>query len=225
MRYLGLALFAEGPTDHRFLHPLLHRLADELCLQAGQEIVEIGEVIELHSPAQTKKEDRETRILEAARAAWGAFHILFLHSDGGGDPVAAVQERVQPAATRITGEPESDRVRTVAVVPVRETEAWALADGDALRTSLGTVLDDQALGLPEKRHEIESITDPKQFLQQIYAKVIGKKARKKRAANILNVLGERIGFHCLREMSAFTRFEEEFRKALEDLGFLRRRDS
>ena len=81
---------------------------------------------------------------------WGAFNVLFPHSDGGGDPVTAVQERIHPAALRIINEPESDGVQTVAVVPVQETEAWALADGDALRTSLGSVLEDQVLGLPEK---------------------------------------------------------------------------
>ena len=45
MRYLGLALFAEGATDHAFLRPVLRRLCADLCLEFAEQPVEIGEVL------------------------------------------------------------------------------------------------------------------------------------------------------------------------------------
>ena len=89
MRYLGLALFAEGPTDHRFLPPVLLRTVEELCRSAPTEDVMLEDVLELHPPDQWRTADRATTILEAARDAAGGFHILFVHTDGDSDPWAA----------------------------------------------------------------------------------------------------------------------------------------
>ncbi|WP_158516729.1 hypothetical protein [Scytonema hofmannii] len=47
------------------------------------------------------------------------------------------------------------------VVPIREMEAWALVDGDALRGAFGTVLDDSALGISTRLREVEGIFEPK----------------------------------------------------------------
>ena len=41
-------------------------------------------------------------------------------------------------------------------------EAWALADGEALRSAFGTVLDDRELGVPAKARDVETILDPHQ---------------------------------------------------------------
>lgn len=141
MRYLGLALFAEGPTDYRFLPPVLRRATEDLCLRGARSEVEVGEVVGLYAPDEYRDASIATQILEAAREALGAFSILFIHTDGAGDLVAAHQQRVQPAAQRIA-ELGRQQERTVGVVPVREMEAWTLADGDALRGAFGTVLVD-----------------------------------------------------------------------------------
>lgn len=44
MRHLGLALIAEGPTDERFLSPLLRRATIEACGQVCRGEVETGDV-------------------------------------------------------------------------------------------------------------------------------------------------------------------------------------
>ena len=222
MRYLGLALFAEGITDHHFLAPILRRLTTDLCMQLAHEMVEIGEVLELHSPAQHRDEDRATRILEAARAARGAYTILFIHTDGASDPDSARRERVEPAAQRIANELMQQQEQTVAVVPVRETEAWSLVDGDALRGAFGTVLDDSRLGVPGRPREVERIPDPKQTLRQAFMRVIGtRRLKKKKAEAFLDVIGERVQLEHLREVPAFQRLEQDLRAALLDLGYFR----
>ena len=220
MRYLGLALFAEGITDHRFLAPILRRVTEDLCLQFANDMVEIGEVLEFRSPVQHRDSDRATRILEAAREAHGAYGILFIHTDGGGNPSSALKERVEPAVQRIANELIQERERTVAVVPVRETEAWALVDGDALRAAFGTVLDDMSLGIPRMPREVERVLDPKQSLNQAFANVIGtRRLKKKKAEAFLDAIGERVRLVRLREVLAFQRFERDLQAALLDLGY------
>ena len=47
MQYLSLALYAEGPTDYRFLSPLLQRLCEDICLRDALDLVEVSEVLAL----------------------------------------------------------------------------------------------------------------------------------------------------------------------------------
>ncbi len=222
MQYLGLALFAEGPTDYRFLPPILRRTTEELCLMEARTTVQIGDVLNLHTPQKYRDADLATQILEAAKAANGAYNILFIHTDGAGNPEVAYNQRVQPAKERIAAELSSQLERTVGVVPVREMEAWTLVDGDALRDAFGTVLDDKALGIPPRPREVEGILDPKQTLNQAYAKVVGDKQRKRRtAADFFDAIGERVQLTRLRQVPAFGRFEKELRAALVELNYLR----
>ncbi len=41
MHYLGIALYAEGPTDYYFLRPLLQRLCEDICLRESPHSVEV----------------------------------------------------------------------------------------------------------------------------------------------------------------------------------------
>ncbi len=223
MGYLGLALFAEGPTDYRFLPAVLRRTTEELCVNA-RTTVAIGEEVlklNLYVPQKYWDADLATKILEAAKSAEGAYNILFIHTDGAGDPNAAYEQRVQPAKELIAAELSSQLERTVGVVPVREMEAWTLVDGDALRDAFGTVLDDEALGIPSRPREVEGILDPKQTLNQAYAKVVGAKRRRHTtAADFLEAIGERVQLPRLRQVPAFGRFEQELRTALVELNYL-----
>ena len=221
MRYLGLALFREGPADHRFLSPLLRRSVEDICLEQSDEIIEIGDVLELQSPRKFKREDRETRILESARGALGAYELLFLHTDGEGDPEAARRERIEPAQRRIEKELSIMAGRTVAVVPVRETEAWAMVDGEAIRQTFGTHLDNRALGVPSRSRDVESIPDPKSALNKAYRAVTGKRKRRKSPAYLLETLGERVSLPKLRKVPAYQRFEQELIDTLKALNVIR----
>lgn len=221
MHYLGLALYAEGPTDYYFLRPLLRRLCEDICLEASQP-VEIGEeVLALNEPAHVHGKSREERIAAAAQLARGAWRIVFIHSDGEGDPRRVRAERVQPAIDRVMCEHHGDG-SCVAVIPIRETEAWALVDGDAIRRTFGTTLSDVSLGLPRQPIAVESILDPKKRLGEAYnATKPTTRRRRQGSSAILDSLGEAISLGRLRQLEAFRNLESELREALHKLNVLR----
>ena len=217
MHYLGLALYAEGPTDYYFLCPLLRRLCEAISANDSPHPVEFSDVLALDDPVRLKGDSREERIVGAAKAARGAWRILFVHADGAGSPPAKRAQQVQPALDRLRRE-LSDEGIGVAVVPVRETEAWAIHDGDVLRRVFGTTLDDAALGLPSNAAGAESVLDPKANLSAAFKATRPSGPRRKQGTTpMLNALGEQVSLERLRMLSAFRALEAEVRHALKEL--------
>ena len=221
MRRLGLALYAEGADDFLFLPPLLRRAAETLCCARASQIVEIGEVIPLKPPETAREEALESKIFQAAEKALGAFDILFLHQDAGGDADRARKQRIMPAATRIREQLGESAGRSVAVVPVREMEAWTMADGDALRRAFGTSLDNTELKVPPIPREVERIRDPKFTFNQAFDASRRRRQRgKKSASDFLNLLGEIVSLPILHQVPAFKAFEDELGNALSELHYI-----
>lgn len=208
MEYLGLALFAEGPTDHRFLGPVLRRLCEDLCCsRRAYRPVEVSGVLELTRPAGASGLPRAERIVRAAVDAEPSWRILFIHADADGDHDEAFANRVAPALERLDARYQGAR-KGIAVVPVRETEAWVLADGDALRGAFGATLNDGDLGIPAPVRRVESIADPKLALNVAYAGTnpTGRLSRSGPSA-FLGAIGERTSFRVLRHLPSFRRME------------------
>jgi hypothetical protein len=218
MQYLGLALYAEGKRDYHLLGPLLLRLCEDVCLDA-HHVVDIGGVIGLDHPAEVDDRPRCERIARAATAAHPSWQVLFVHADADGDADSAIEERVMPGLALVRNAGLA-RAEGVPVVPVRMTDAWALADGDAIRSVLGTNLDDQRLGLPQRR-ALERVLDPKSALEATYLAVFGRRARNRVGAEgLLSALGEQTSLESLRELPSFQRVERDLRTALQQLQIL-----
>jgi hypothetical protein len=220
MHYLGIALYAEGPTDYYFLRPLLQRLCEDICLKESLHRVEFSEVLPLDHPSKAKNASRERRILEAAQAARSAWRILFVHTDGANDPARARDQLVQPALTLLQQEMAQDGCG-VALIPIRETEAWTIWDGDALRQVFGTTLSNQDLGLPVTATLVETTADPKATLNHAFQATQPSGRRKKQGVSpMLNALGEQVSLDRLREITGFFQFESELKQALRFLKIL-----
>jgi len=220
VHYLNLALFCEGPTDERFLAPLLQRLCQDLCLNHADGPVEVAEdVVPLTNPKEDASKPRDERVARAAAAAAGAWRIVFVHADGAGDAKHQHAQLVAPALARIEKDAgPSGTGLGVAVVPVRETEAWALADGDTLRRVFGTTLDNAALGLPAHARLVESIADPKQVLKNAYLRTgPGGRSARRGAIPLLPLLGQQVSLERLRQVASFLRTEEGVMAALRRL--------
>jgi Domain of unknown function (DUF4276) len=222
MRLLSSALYCEGPSDALFLRPLLLRLCEATAADA-QEPVEVPDVIDLGDEPQHRSRPRDERIALAARAAEGAWVVLFIHADADGrDARTALAQRVQPAIERLALELGTNR-QAVAVVPIRMTEAWLLADVDAFRSVLGTTLDLDALGLGDAiAHGVERVADPKSQVRHAIA-LAKPRARAAQVASYRARLGEAVSLDRLRQLVAFRTLEHDFRAALATLGILRAR--
>ncbi len=214
MQYLGLALYAEGPTDYHFLRPLLQRLCEDLCLHEASSPVDVSEVLGLNHPEEKGNASREQRILAAARQARGAWQILFVHADGANDPQRALHDQVAPSLSLLR-EMFGEEGIGVAVVPVRETEAWAIIDGDAIRATFGTALSDDHLGVLPARAAEMSI-DPKAALRKAFDAVQPPgRRRRKGPSPYLHTLGEKVSLSRLRDLSAFKTLEKDVKTALQ----------
>ena len=230
MHYLRLALLPEGPSDYRFLPVVLRRLTLDLCARLAQRQVEVDEEVPdlraLPSLAPIGGDAQEKEWSERLRSALiesaGSFNILFIHADGGGNPASARARHFQPWLDWMSSQARFGSSCPVAVVPVREMEAWALVDGDALRNAFGTVVTDEELGLPSRPRDVETIPDPKRSLDDAYATVVGRRRRRKeRAVHFLSAIGERIRLEHLRQAPAFQQTERDLQSALDTLGYFR----
>jgi hypothetical protein len=218
LRYLGLALIAEGPSDRRFLPPVLYRLTEELCLAHARSTIEVGAVVSL-DPSSMEGANFTKKVVAAAGEASGTYHVLFLHTDGGGDYATALRARFEPWKAGLAGLRHADE-REVAVVPVREMEAWTLADGDALRGAFGTSLGDSALGLPSRPADVERIPDPRAVLRRAYERVFNPRRPRSSVGGTLEAIAERVRLDRLRQVPAFARLEADLRTVLGELHYL-----
>lgn len=213
MRMLSLGLLGEGPTDRRFLEPLLFRAVERHIRQAGHYRVEIIE--RMHDLSKIVPDGSSSYTDRAVAALSGASQyvdLAFVHTDGGRQVGAARKERVAPFVRGCT------EVEVVGVLPVYEMEAWAIADGDALRTALGVNLSDVDLGVPT---DPESILDPKATLDNI-ARVPRRNRRKPiGGARHLAILGEHASLDCMDRLESFRTFDQSLQEALSNLGVIR----
>lgn len=218
MQYLGLALYAEGPTDYYFLRPLLQRLCEDICTREANSTVEVSEVLGLGDQEQGDKRPRGERIASSAQSARGAWKILFVHADGSNDPKRARDEQVDPGLALVRQHMKD--VAGVGVVPIRETEAWIIADGDALRSAFGTGLSDEMLGLPTGQ-AVEGIRDPKKTLHATFVATHPSSRRLRHGISpYLNTLGEQVSLTSLRKVPSFCSLENELRNVLREFGVI-----
>lgn len=215
-RYLGLGLHGEGPTDQRFLSPVLARLTSNILAQHGRYPVLVGPVADLTSVPAGDRADGLSRAVEKAQ---GAVDLLFVHADGAGDPTGARATIVQPLIDRMVADHGDDAPVCVPVIPVREMEAWVIADPAAIAGLLRSKLDAAALGLPDDPAECESVPDPKAALEQAMA-LARSKTRRRRGSITYEPLGERVDLSRLMQLDAFRTLHDDLVHELSALRIL-----
>jgi hypothetical protein len=124
-------MIAEGPSDHTFLGPLLHRAVDEICLREAKGSVTVSDILRI----DVRQRDDEDYFQAASRVAQehaGGYHLLFLHRDSGGAGQQARPIVIDRLCSSVAA--AVPKRSCIWVVPVQETEAWALADGKTSRS-------------------------------------------------------------------------------------------
>lgn len=199
--YLRAGLYAEGPTDYAFLSPLLDRLMDELAASLFAGRYELGDCLGIDAPDPPPAE-RAERIAAAIHDYWDRCTVFVVHSDGAGDPERARREQVTPGIEAARARRADRPVAAAACIPVREIEAWMLADPDVFQLVGGRT---PPACPPEPERELE----PKATLRRLL-----KESGLRRPRPDYAIFGANVRFECLRKLPAFVEFEQELNRAL-----------
>lgn len=206
MRPLNCFFFREGKTDDFFLPRLIERALARLC---RNDAVEISAVISLpiEGPLVSGV------CAEAVRAASEAT-LYFYHYDGSANLQQETQKYWDPliAAWPPLSQP------LVRVVPVREMEAWAVADVTAVaavagrRPAASDVFEHHFLATPER------LTDPKKTLRALVSQ--GRRRRTPGPEMYLRELADTASLEVLDRLPSFIRWLSETSDALRKLRII-----
>ncbi|MEU8198602.1 DUF4276 family protein [Microbispora amethystogenes] len=209
MRSLSCVLIREGPSDDWFLPILLRRALEELVIEAFPACREVQEVRSLPKAGNQSPEP----VLAALERERGTFDVVLYHHDGAPPAKSGpVLERM-----RQTWKASDFTEPLVAVVPMRETEAWLLADSVALVRALSV----RTLGrAPVSGPEVESCPDPKAVVETLLRDEAGINPRKSGVLrNFYVSVAETAGIGELRKVPAFRQWWDDMIEALEGLGY------
>lgn len=199
-RPLRSLLAPEGNADAEFLSVMLQRLIVELC-SPTDVVVEVAEPVDVRA----RHAGRSPVDVIATASLDRTVDIIFAHTDGGSDWSAARRRHVEPIRSGLPGR------HVVEVIPVRELEAWVLADRDAV-----------VKAFPNSAHadawpaDPEAVRDPKAELNRI---VRVSMTRRRPVRIPFRQIGERTRLSELRQLPSFRRTESDLAAALQALGF------
>lgn len=209
IRYLTCLLVCEGVSDRWFLAELLRRALDSMCSVRCRHVVEV-EIDYVLADHQ-----RPANILDALGSV-GRFDLLLYHHDGA--PPMVSQTKVAEVCSSLA-EYRSELV--LPVVPIRETEAWMLADPEAVAglcgVQAGRVIE---AGVPARAGDVESIRDPKQLLKSVLCETArAHNGSRIPREDLFRRLGETVDLDRLREVQSFARWWSDMTEALVEMGY------
>lgn len=193
MRYLTCSLLAEGDSDLAFLGALIPRQLDAIGRRSG------GFAFEQLAHSDCRTVHQRDRVRAVVAEDLDSFDLVFAHNDHNerGKLDHMREHLVIPANSRL-----------INLVPVREAEAWVLADHAALLTLGGGV---DITAVPATPAGVERIPDPKAVLNQ----VLGRRADD----DVFEFLGLNISLDRLSQVPAYQQFLHDLTTALKELNF------
>jgi hypothetical protein len=204
MIYIRAGVYAEGPTDYEFLLPLLDRLLDSLAGSLFPGAYEVGSTYGIDAASGTGR--RAGRVAEAIHEFWDACTLFVIHTDGAGDPEGAMKTNVEPGVDAARSARPERAVVAAACIPVREIEAWLLADPAVFQAILGTT--------PSCPADPERELDPKATLRRI----LKEGGARRPPERMYRFFGERVRIDSLRSLPAFRAFEAALVAAFRELA-------
>ncbi|MFI5956875.1 DUF4276 family protein [Cryptosporangium sp. NPDC051539] len=210
MRSVSTFLFREGVTDDYFLPRILERALVRLCTTID---VDVAAVVSL--PIYGSLVDG---VCAAAHEAADGATLFFYHFDGSANRGRETEKYWVPLCERWHAD-GPDRP-LVPVVPVREMEAWAVADLAALEVvaprqiPLVEIFEHEHLGTPER------LSDPKRTLASLFAGT-SRRRRKTDPEGYLSRLAEEISIDQLERLPSFDRWRTETTEVLRELRIIR----
>jgi hypothetical protein len=213
---LSLALYCEGKTDKHFLPKIIERTAEKIIRSHATNYVDILPV----TVKDVIKQERGHDILEAAKQAYG-YDILIVHKDADSRTYEETITRcIEPGCTLVQRSSAAVCQKLVPIIPIREIEAWMIADRERLRDLLEIKERLQNLHLPKRAVLVESDPDPKATLNRIIAKAESERRRKIERKEFYESLALDVRIERLEQVPAYRKFSDELDKALRELNII-----
>jgi hypothetical protein len=220
---LVIAFYAEGTTDIRFLSKIILRTTEQIILNRSQSIISVLEPF----PIEVEKMgNRVQEIRQAAAKAYG-YNILIIHADADYEiDEKAFKERINPGfeSVQLDKTEEEFCKDLLAIVPVQMTEAWMLADKEALKEELGTQKNNRELGLSFPLKQVEKIANPKSKIQEIIRiafKDLPIHKRRIQISSLYSPLGQQVSLDILEKLPSYLKFKTNLTNILIKLNYIR----
>lgn len=217
MKTLTVALYAEGPTDYRFLPVIFQRTAERILCNSRASDVEVLEPILL---GKVIGDTEEEKVLKAAEKAYG-MHALAIHFDADYSNITrTLQNRFNKGLQAVISTHLIVCKDLIPIIPVRNIEAWLLCDYDAFCRVVGTRLTANELGIPNQPKMVENLSDPKQVYRNAVRKALQVRGKSGNPGDYYERLGREISLDNLAILPAFQVFSQYLEVVLKRLNFI-----
>ncbi len=220
MTYVGWVAHYEGQGDAAYYDVLLPRVMDEITMLQATRAVIIPQ-----TPALRLNVGRNVdQVAQELCRNSSSFHLIFIHADTGGRAQeAGIDDRAGAYCRAVSERCDWPQERCIAVQPRHETEAWLLADPEAVMGALGVAGEASRHGLPPNAAAAEALPDPKIVLSTAIRSV-GRRKPRRASTTLFARIAQMQRLDALRESRSFRNFEADLRVALVSLGCLPRAD-
>lgn len=218
--FILTGLFTEGTTDVRFLSSVVERTLEDVAYDCTGDIETKVETININKPGLNFNQ----QVLEASKVAFDKFGILllFVHTDSDSDSDDLIfHSKIIPAQTLISKQDDNYCKYIVAIVPIRMTESWMIADKDLLKNEIGVDKSDSELGI---HLNPETINNPKFVIEEIIR--VSKEDETKRKRNrglaisdLYQIIGQKVDLTELQKLSSYIKFKQSLIDKLRELNF------
>lgn len=212
-----IGFVTEGATDVRFLENIIKRTFEEIAFDCSGEI-EVYDPVNLGS---AKGPFIEAVVSKAKEAYKKGLMVLCVHADADASTDQnTFTNKIDPAFQRIAGSDEALCRNLAAIVPVRMTEAWMLADKETLKKEIGADVPIRDLGL---NRPPERVSDPKSAISDAIRMAYSNTPRRRPRISIADLylpLGQKARMEELERLSSYRKFRSAVREVYRSLNYL-----
>jgi hypothetical protein len=214
--YVGFT--AEGSTDVRFLESIIQRTFEDIAAECPFP-VEVSAIQYIERIPGNFADMVRTCAIKSVDLG---VMIFCVHTDADAeDDQRAFVYKIIPAFESVRQITEDACKNLVAIVPVRMTEAWMLADTELLKAEIGTARSDHDLNI----HCVpERVADPKAVIEEAIrlarADFPARRRRQLTLAELYQPIGQKIQLKKLERLAAYQKFKAAVREAYRQLHYL-----
>lgn len=216
--FVTIGFITEGTTDVRFLGQIIRRTFEDVAFDCQGEI-------EVYEPQHIKSGGEFIpEVFQASKDAHGiGMNVLCVHTDADDkNDNHVVQYKINPAFIKVTSSADADLCKTlVAIIPIRMTESWMLADKAVLKNEIDTELLDTHLDI---HRNPESYANPKEAIENAIRIVRSNLPQRKRyefgIGELYQIVGQKTDLAKLSRLSSYQKFRENVIESFKTLGYL-----